>query len=143
MPLSVHYTPKMWIIRHKILCPGSIKMCMVITKHILVVKQLGNEGKKKGRKHIEYFCTHCQFKCPSQLTPSKCQHAIGHGWGHYLHAQNVSQSQACFNFQPHYFLEYVHVFLTCVHVCLRLFFFFEMLNPYLIKHLTIPSYEIP
>jgi len=51
MPLSVHYTPKMWIIRHKILCPGSIKMCMVITKHILVVKQLGNEGKKKGRKH--------------------------------------------------------------------------------------------
>jgi hypothetical protein len=48
MPSSIQYRPKVCITRHKILCLGSSKMCMVIkhiTKHILV-GQLGNQGKE-------------------------------------------------------------------------------------------------
>jgi hypothetical protein len=44
MPPSIQYRPKTCITRHKILCPGSSKMCLV-TRHILV-GQLGSQGKE-------------------------------------------------------------------------------------------------
>lgn len=124
MPLSVHYTPKVWIIRHKILCLGSIKMCVVITKHILV-RQLGNEGKKKGRKHrvlLYPLLVLMSFPTYAIEVPT-CYWT----WmGHYLFACIECFSKpSMFQLSTTLFLEYVHVFLTCVHVCLRLFFFWK------------------
>jgi hypothetical protein len=79
-----------------------------------------------------------------QLTPSKCQHAIGHGLGTICMHRMFLKAKACFNFQPHYFGICARIFEMCVHVCVCVLenFVFEILNPYLIKHLPIPSYEI-
>jgi hypothetical protein len=49
MPQSVYY-------KVQILCLGSTKMCLVMTRHILV-GQVGSQGKKRRRS--EYFSTIC------------------------------------------------------------------------------------
>jgi hypothetical protein len=48
------HTPRTCIIRQKNLCMGSIKMCLVITRHILL-GQLGSPWKKM--QTLPFFCT--------------------------------------------------------------------------------------
>ncbi len=58
MPPSVHYMPKVCIIRHKKMCPGScsMKMCPLITRHVLV-EHSGSRGKEEPHGTLRtHFC---------------------------------------------------------------------------------------
>jgi hypothetical protein len=61
MPPSVHYMPKVCIIRHKKMCPGSrsTKMCPIIARHVLV-EHLGSRGKEEAEADVT-LRSHCCF----------------------------------------------------------------------------------